>query len=103
MAWETRGGNRYYYRKRKVNGKVVSEYVGKGPVAQEIASMDLAERRERNRELDAIKKERSELELLERQAMQSISATKRMVESFLILVGCHKHKGQWRRMRNDRG
>jgi hypothetical protein len=102
MAWETRGNNAYYYRKKKVNGKVVSEYVGKGLVAQEIASMDSAERQERNIKLDAIKKEKNELELLNSRTTQSISATKRMVESFLILAGFHKHKGQWRRMRNGR-
>ena len=30
MGWETRSGNRYYYRKRWVNGRPVSEYVGAG-------------------------------------------------------------------------
>lgn len=103
MAWETRGNSSYYYRKKRVGGKVVSEYVGKGLVAQEIASMDLAERQERNKESEAIKKEKNELELLDRQVMQSISVICRMAEGFLMMSGFHKHKGQWRRMRNGRG
>jgi len=40
MAWETRGGHSYYYRKKRMGNKVLSEYVGKGLVAQEIASKD---------------------------------------------------------------
>jgi adenylosuccinate synthase len=102
MAWETRGNNRYYYRKKKVGCKVVSEYVGKGPVAQELASMDLVERQERNRELGVIRKERYELGLLDRQVMQSILVMDRMVEVFLRMLGFHKHKGQWRKVRNGK-
>jgi len=102
MAWETRGRNSYYYRKKRVGGKVVSEYMGKGLLVQEIASRDLAERQKRNRELDAIKKEKNELKLLDNQIMQSMSAIGQIVEGFLIMSGFHKHKGQWRRIRDGR-
>jgi hypothetical protein len=102
MAWEMRGNNRYYYRKKKVGGKVVSEYVGRGLVAQEIASMDLVGRQERNRELGVIKKERYELGLLDRQVMHSISVMNRLVGVLLIMSGFHKHKGQWRKERNGK-
>lgn len=30
MAWETRKGKLYYYAKKRVNGKVVSVYLGRG-------------------------------------------------------------------------
>ncbi|PIY82936.1 MAG: hypothetical protein COX96_04555 [Candidatus Omnitrophica bacterium CG_4_10_14_0_2_um_filter_44_9] len=103
MAWETRGNNSYYYRKKRVCRKVVSEYVGKGLVAQDIYLMDLAERQERNEEAKVIKEEKNEFKLLDRQVMQSISVIGRMVEGFLAVSGFHKHKGQWRGMRNVRG
>lgn len=102
MAWETRGRNSYYYRKRRVAGKVLSEYIGRGPAAEAIASMYAEERQERNTKLHALKKEKSEFEFLDSQAVQSISVIKRMVEGFLILAGYHKHKGQWRKIRNGK-
>jgi hypothetical protein len=32
MGWERRRSGRYYYRARKINGRVVKEYVGQGHV-----------------------------------------------------------------------
>ena len=33
MAWESRGNRRYFYHSAKVDGRVVKDYVGTGPVA----------------------------------------------------------------------
>jgi hypothetical protein len=44
MAWETRGNQRYYYRARKVNGRVIKEYVGTGAAAEAAAAEDEARR-----------------------------------------------------------
>lgn len=102
MSWETRGNNSYYYQKKRVNGKVVSEYVGKGFLAQEIALMDLAERQERNKEAEVMKKESTELKLLDQQVTQVTSFIKQLLEGVLIISGFHKHKGQWRKVRNGK-
>ena len=37
MAWEERNGNRYFYRKRRVGDRVISEYVGGDFMAEFIA------------------------------------------------------------------
>lgn len=34
MGWETRGGHRYFYQKKRENGKVVSKYLGNGLAAE---------------------------------------------------------------------
>ncbi len=46
MAWETRNGRgRYFYRTRRIKGRVVKEYVGTGPAA-EAAALEDAQARE---------------------------------------------------------
>ena len=102
MAWETRGNNSYYYRKKKVGGKVVSEYVGRGLLVQEIASMDSAERQRKNKEIAAMMQERSEFQLLDQRTTQATSFIKQIIEGVFLISGLHKHKGQWRKMRNGR-
>jgi hypothetical protein len=40
MAWVTRGGHAYYYKKHRIGNKVRSVYLGKGEEAQIIAKVD---------------------------------------------------------------
>ena len=47
MGWETRRGRRYYYRKRRVAGRVTSEYVGCGAWVEAMAQLEQADRLER--------------------------------------------------------
>jgi hypothetical protein len=44
MAWETRRGRQYYYRKKRIGTKVVSVYVGSGLFGQFIELEDLERR-----------------------------------------------------------
>jgi hypothetical protein len=61
MAWE-RG---YYYRVRKVGGRVFRQYVGRGPVAEVVAQMDALEREQREAERAAWRAARAELDALD--------------------------------------
>ena len=46
MPWEKRSNNRYYYRRRKVGGRVIAEYVGSGVLADLAAYLDDLNRRD---------------------------------------------------------
>jgi hypothetical protein len=46
MGWEVYDGRRYYYRKRRVNGRIISIYCGSG-ARGEAAAREEAERRQR--------------------------------------------------------
>lgn len=100
MAWETRGNNRYYYQKKRVAGKVVSEYVGRGVMAREIALMDLEEKKERYDRNRVMRQQEEEFGLFNQQVVQLSSLVKGAVEIYFIVSGFHKHKGQWRRRRD---
>ena len=100
MGWEARGSNSYYYRKKRIAGRVVSEYVGRGTMAREIALMDVAERKERYEKIRNIKQQREEFGLFDNQVTQVGLLVDQIVGGFLIIAGFHKHKGQWRRQRD---
>jgi hypothetical protein len=89
MPWK----NGYYYRNRRLNGQVVTEYIGSGVLAELIAQEDQKEQASR-------KAERVELRRLEkddRQAAALFRDIDLLVKASLLLVGCYNHKGEWRR------
>lgn len=89
MAWETRNGKRYYYRKQRIGNKVVSRYVGTGILA-EIAESEIeanAQLRETVRELE------NEWELLE----CAMKNRQEAISQLLLAVGLHRQNwGPWR-------
>ena len=50
MAWETRGTRTYYYRSRKISGRVVKEYIGGGLAGMLAEREDEARRRKQEAE-----------------------------------------------------
>jgi hypothetical protein len=100
MGWERRGKGRYYYRKKRVNGKVVSEYIGANLVAQFYAAhLDSARADNiaaRRKDLPARLKE-AETDSRMRELEGNINL---LVKDWLQSHGFHKHKGQWRKRRH---
>ncbi len=95
MAWETRNGQRYYYRKRREGKRVVSEYQGRAEVAELSAQCDAYARQRREAE-------RAEAEALDRMLAELSSLLRLLTHATLIANGYHTHKGQWRRKRDSR-
>lgn len=102
MGWEYRGNNKYYYRKKRVGKKVVSEYIGAGPAAEKIAQEDEVERRKRKRERIAWERRKAEIMELDDALDLLEGITRNLIHANLLLAGFHTHKGQWRRKRNVR-
>jgi len=102
VGWETRQrGGRYYTRSRKVNGRVVREYVGAGRVAELAAMLDAEERRERTAARDRAR----QAEARDGPAFATLADLGQVLDglaaAFLIDAGYHRHKrGEWRRRRH---
>lgn len=99
MGWETRGNRRYFYRSKRIGGKVRKVYLGCGQLA-ELASQQLADRRAR--------REVEQAQLAELQAhfasLNDITeglqhGTDLLATAVLMTEGYHAHHGQWRRRR----
>ena len=83
MGWEKRGSGQYYYRKKRVNGRVVSEYAGSGILA------------EATQMLDQIEKEKTDLEKTEQQIeKEQAAAIDQAIDQNLESIGELIKKGR---------
>jgi len=104
MAWETRKGmGRYYTRSFRVNGRVVREYVGTGLIGELAALEDEREREQRRLEREARDQERAELAAMTEALEALATETEARVKEILEGTGYHRHKGQWRKKRQQGG
>jgi hypothetical protein len=101
MGWEKRErGTRYYTRSRRVGDRVLKEYVGAGPIAELVALQDEAERRRREEEARAWKREREDLEGLDAEAGELCELAEFLTRAALLAAGYRQHnRGEWRKPR----
>ena len=101
MGWEERNGKRYYYRKRRIGNRVVSEYVGGGEIGDLVAELDAIERRERRAERAACLEERNhDLEIA--RGIDAVGdRVLALTRAVLLANGYHTHKGQWKKIRKS--
>ncbi len=97
MGWD-RG--RYYTRSKKVNGRVVRDYIGTGRVAELVARIDAAEREERRFASLRLRQEKAELAALDGDIKAFMERTELVARAALLAAGFHQHKrGEWRKRR----
>jgi len=97
MGWDK---GRYYTRSKKVNGRVLREYIGVGPVAAAVAQVDALQRSARLAQRDVLKVEQAEAEAVEADLKAFLELTDLAVRAALTGAGFHQHKrGEWRKRR----
>lgn len=100
MSWEMRNGaGPYYTRSRRIRGRVVREYVGRGLAAELQASRDAEARSIRAaRRAKARSEQQAAIDL-----RASVTALSEEIHGLLVAMlkvsGYHEHRGQWRRRR----
>src|SRR5262249_46469459 len=101
MAWERRGGRDYYYRKVRRDGRVVSEYLGGGPIGKCAADLLSAEREEREAGRRGGRARRAELGASDRGLDARVRQARQLAAEALASAGYHRHGGEWRRRRGQ--
>src|SRR5438552_2247717 len=97
MGWD-RG--RYYTRSRKVNGRVIREYVGSGTLGQLAARSDAAERDRRKQATERQRQDRDDLIALDTLLRHLAVTTDLVAWAALLAAGYRRHNGgEWRKRR----
>ena len=101
MAWEYRHGRtkKYFYKSRKINGRVIKEYYGCGLTAQLFAALDA----ERKWQREQARIERERLDEIDKQITEFCQVVDDIAVGFLVCRGYYRHKGNrsdWRKRRN---
>ena len=101
MAWETRkGGGRYYTRSKKINGRVIREYVGAGLKGELAAAADARARAERHAQQAEWLAKQDRMEAALGPLEEFYDGVETLARGSLILAGYHQHhRGEWRRKR----
>ena len=100
VAWEARGGGRYYYKVSRDDGRVRRLYLGNGPVA-ELAARDAELRRAERR---ARARSQARLEAAEAASQELAELADLLARAALVAAGYHRHdRGAWRRRRERPG
>lgn len=101
MGWEKRNGRgRYYTRTKRVEGRVVREYVGAGKKAAAAAKADAVRRDQQATEKKAQQKLDAEIGRADIPLAALEQACEIMLRATLIAAGWHQHdRGMWRRKR----
>ncbi len=99
MGWEERRGRKYFYRKRRNGGRVVSEYVGRGQLAEAVAAQDESKRLAQDQQRELLRQERERQRAIDEKVDRACHLIRNLRYAALLLNGYHMHRGQWRKRR----
>src|SRR5829696_1096112 len=103
MGWESRErGGRYYTRSRKIDGRVVREYMGGGLIGELAARFDEAEREKRKGEVARARLQRARIEMLVARVTELCEVAEVLCRATLVDGGYRRYQGKWRRKREQR-
>ncbi len=97
MPWNHRG---YYRRSHRVNGRVITEYIGRGPRADLAAKLDAVNRDVRDLRQAAERIEREKDAVRDALLDEFEALVDDLVRAHLLVEGYRQHdRGQWRKRR----
>jgi hypothetical protein len=100
MAWERRGRQTYYTRSRRVHGRVVREYVGRGPEGQLAAALDARRQQQREASRTARRLEREAWDAATGPLNELIKLSELFMRAALLAADFHQHERTWKKRRH---
>ena len=98
MGWDK--GGRYYTRSRRVNGRVIREYVGGGTVGALAEQLDALQRQKCETERATSRAERDEVAALDAPLAELDELADLLARAALAAAGyVQHHRGEWRKRR----
>lgn len=103
MPWELRGQRWYYYRRRRIDGRVVTTYVGNGVIGELASIADLQRRQEREQNDDVRRGEQQRLLSAITPLRSANSVAHLLLRSVLLGTGSYRlhQRGEWRVIHGD--
>jgi hypothetical protein len=95
-----KNGSLYYYKKRRVGRKVISEYQGGGEIVPILQHIEAKERAEKEADRERLGVERMSMAEIDKQIDDFSQMVDTLMAAELLSLGYHQHKRQWRRRRN---
>jgi hypothetical protein len=101
MAWERRRQRVYYYRSKRLRGRVVKQYYGSDSIGQLAADLAEEARARRAEDAAALRTEQACLEALDRPPAALDRACALLATAALTAGGCRRYNfGPWRKRRD---
>ena len=98
MALVYLNGRPYYYRNKRVDGKVVREYIASGHLAEIAAGQDARQREQRLARREAEVNRRRAYDSARVPLLDLAAQTETLTHALLIIAGYHRqNRGPWRR------
>src|SRR3989442_34164 len=100
MSWDLKKrGGKYLYLSRRINGRTVKEYVGRGPMAEVIARQVEEDRQQKRATRARRRGEKASCRSFALHLRGAGILADLLVGAGLIFGGYHRHQGEWRRRR----
>ncbi len=105
MSWDRKSnGRKYYYRCKRVDGKAVKEYVGRGPRAEQAAVQDAEARIQKMLDQQHWMCRLARIETACEPLSGLLNASTLLTRSVLVVCGYYLHKGhEWRERKRQHG
>lgn len=102
MAWETRNGRSYFYRKVRKDGRVFSVYEGGGVSGAISARQATQERETRKQERARLRRELAREDAIDALIDSAWAVAREAEQAALEAAGYHLHNRQWRLRREQK-